>query len=95
MSLTDQQKLIRYRNLLVVLAAEIQFHKDEAVMLKDKASKESSPGRRAGLMTQMHCENRFVQRLEKMLSKNRAALKEFFEASDSKEIAKHKIILHR
>lgn len=94
MKLTDEHKLARYRNLLIVIAKEIETCKAAAAKLKQSAAIETNIGKKAGLRTQMHCFNRNAQRLEQILSKNRAVLNEWFGSSKVEEVSKSKIILH-
>lgn len=95
MSLTNEQKSVRYRNLLIVLAIEVMQSRERADQLKHAAEQEQHPGKRAGLRTLLHCSNRHTQMLERMLSRNRAALRDYFGTAKVEEVAKSKIILHK
>lgn len=95
MSLSDDQKCIRCRNLLIALAIEVMKSRARAAKLKAAAAAEQQPGKRAGLRTLWHCTNRNTMMLEQMLSRNRAALLDYFASAKAEEIAKEKIILHK
>lgn len=95
MSLSDEQKSIRYRNLLLVIATQVGQSKARAAKLKAAAASETHPGKKAGLRTLLHCTNRNTQILERMLGGNRAALREFFGTCVVEKIEKYKIILHK
>lgn len=95
MSISDDEKVARLRNLLILLAREAVRLKTRAHSLKEAEGKELNGGRRAGLRTLLHCTNRQVQFIELCLSSQRAASREFFDTAVVETIAKQKIILHK
>ena len=92
--MTAQQIAAQYSNLLITLAKDAEEIREQVTAMHADLKNQDSNGKRAGMRTMINARNRQRARLLQLLTRNKGALRHFFNLTDAAKVAQQKIILH-